>query len=186
MASVGEHSSRCIRDNPCSLYHREQGRLPQITRIYTDVGAKDVEKICENPWHLWENIAQDASVIIRVRFIIGSKGVSHWLRGSTRMRVRRMLKKSVRLCGICGRTSSQAASVIIRVRFIIGCEGVSHWLRRSTRMWVRRMLKKSVIICGIYGRTSSQAASVIIRVRLIIGCEGVSHWLRSKFAEESN
>ena len=24
-------------------------------RIYTDVGAKDVEKICENPWNLWEN-----------------------------------------------------------------------------------------------------------------------------------
>ena len=56
MASVGEHSSRCIRDNPCSLYHREQGSLPLITRIYTDAGAKDVEKICENLWHLWENI----------------------------------------------------------------------------------------------------------------------------------
>ena len=57
------------------------------------MGAKDVEKIyenpwnlwenifssciCENLWHLWENIAQDASVIIRVRFIIGCEGVSH-------------------------------------------------------------------------------------------------------------
>ena len=96
--------SSCIRDNPCSLYYRVLGSLPQITRIYTDVGAKDVEKICENPWHLWENIAQDASVIIRVRFIIGSKGDSHRLRGSTRMWVRRMLKKSVRIRGICGRT----------------------------------------------------------------------------------
>ena len=131
-------------------------------------------------------------MIIRVRFIIGCEGVSHRLRGSTRMWVRRMLKKSVRIRGIFGRTSSQAASVIIRVRFIIGCEGVSHRLRGSTRMWVRRMLKKSVRIRGICGRTSSQAASVKICgicgktfsqaaseiSMLITGCEGVSHRLR--------
>ena len=67
--------SSCIRD--IHVNHRVRRSLPQITQIYTDVGAKDVEKICENLWHLWENIAQDASMIIRVRLIIGSEGVSH-------------------------------------------------------------------------------------------------------------
>ena len=140
MASVGEHSSRCIHDNPCSLNHRERGCLPLITRIYTDVGAKDVEKSVRICGICGRTSSQAASVIIRVRFIIGSKGVFHRLRGSTRMWVRRMLKKSVRIRGICGRTSSQAASVKI---------------------------------CGICGRTFSQAASEISM--LITGCEGVSH-----------
>ena len=45
--------SSCIRD--IHVNHRVRRSLPQITRIYTDVGAKDVEKICENLWHLWEN-----------------------------------------------------------------------------------------------------------------------------------
>ena len=46
--------SSCIRD--IHVNHRVRRSLPQITRIYTDVGAKDVEKICENLWLLWENI----------------------------------------------------------------------------------------------------------------------------------
>ena len=34
LASVGEHRSICTRDNPCSLYHRVRGSLPQITDVH--------------------------------------------------------------------------------------------------------------------------------------------------------
>ena len=34
LASVGEHRSSCTRDNPCSLYHRVRGSLPQITDVH--------------------------------------------------------------------------------------------------------------------------------------------------------
>ena len=126
MASVGEHSSRCIRDNPCSLNHRVQGSLPQITRIYTDVGAKDVEKICENPWHLWENIF--SSCIRENPWNLWENIFSSCIRDNP--------------CSLNHRERGSLPQ-ITRIYTDVGANGVE----KSTRMWVRRILKKSVRIC---------------------------------------
>ena len=90
------------------------------------MGAKDVEKICENLWHLWENILSSCirdnpcSLYHRVR-----GGLPQITRIYTDVGAKDVEKICENLWHLW-ENIAQAASVIIRVRFIIGCEGVSH------------------------------------------------------------
>ena len=106
------------------------------------MGAKDVEKICDNLWYLWENIFSSCirdnpcslnhrvrgslPLITQIYTDVGAKDVEKIYENPWN------LWENIFSSCICENlwhlweNIAQDASVIIRVRFIIGCEGVSH------------------------------------------------------------